>query len=251
MANLHVFLMSAIFVVIVSLLPSLLVPVEAKFSLSGLSSDVLSSQSLNSFRLLAETATTPFGHHGRDANGRVIGHHNHKNDPCKPAELAGRHALGKGHHKQANGQPCVPRKVIPNPRPSVPPFGHHPPGVGHHGSKSGHHPPGVGHHGFGKGHHPPGVGHHPPGVGHHCDNNATICLFPPTPAGSTTCCGRSCINLETNPSNCGSCGHLCPTGNGCCGGVCTDFKTDAKHCGSCTNVCAPGVTCSFGMCGYV
>lgn len=75
MANLHVFLLSAIFVVIVSLLPSLLVPVEAKFSLAGLSTDVFSSQGLHTFRLLAER--TPFGplSHSIGHHPPNVGHH--------------------------------------------------------------------------------------------------------------------------------------------------------------------------------
>lgn len=50
-----------------------------------------------------------------------------KHDPCKPAELAGKHALGVGHRVQVDGEPCVVKKgLIPKPKASVPPFGHHP-----------------------------------------------------------------------------------------------------------------------------
>lgn len=75
MGNYHVFLMSATLVVILSLLPSLFAPAEAKFSFSDLSSEVSSSQGLHAFRRLAET--TPFGRHPQP-NGHHpagIGHH--------------------------------------------------------------------------------------------------------------------------------------------------------------------------------
>ena len=101
MANHHVFLMSAIFVVIVSLLPSLLVPVEAKFSLSGLSTDVFSSQSLNTFRLLAEK--TPFVH--------PQGHHLHGGHHVRCHALPRCMCVG---FSPDSGTPYIQELVLPN-----------------------------------------------------------------------------------------------------------------------------------------
>jgi hypothetical protein len=60
--------------------------------------------------------------------------------------------------------------------------------------------------------------------------------------------------LQSDPHNCGSCGHdclaqglvcsagacvlTCPPGTTNCSGACVDLDTDPAHCGSCTKVCA-------------
>jgi len=81
--------------------------------------------------------------------------------------------------------------------------------------------------------------------------------------GATTpdACGTSCVDLQSNNANCGTCGHACsggktcqsgacacPTGQTDCG-TCVNLKTSKANCSSCGNAC-PGVqTCSGGVCG--
>ncbi|KAL6986997.1 hypothetical protein U1Q18_012756 [Sarracenia purpurea var. burkii] len=66
-----------------------------------------------------------------------------------------------------------------------------------------------------------------------------------------SCCfKRVCVNLRSNPFNCGFCGRVCKHGMRCCKGVCVDIKNDRNHCGRCQNLCLPDESCDFGMCGY-
>lgn len=66
-----------------------------------------------------------------------------------------------------------------------------------------------------------------------------------------------CVGSQTDPNNCGTCGHVCPASNACVNGVCTctGSLTDPNNCGACGHVC-PGAsnataTCSNGVCGLV
>ena len=102
------------------------------------------------------------------------------------------------------------------------------------------------------------------------------------------CCGETCIDVLTDPKNCGTCGVACPDGiacvdgkcdvkptcqcsdgkvcdeNGdcvvkcgsslcrpdesCCGNTCTTLDT-VKHCGSCDNACQGNAPfCQYGSC---
>ncbi len=97
-----------------------------------------------------------------------------------------------------------------------------------------------------------------------------------------TVCGRvsdpdavlDCVNLETDPRNCGACGHKCPTKpnadavcrKGVCGFACppnradcngdwsdgceVDLLTNMNHCGACGNACDgdAGQPCINGAC---
>jgi len=83
---------------------------------------------------------------------------------------------------------------------------------------------------------------------------------------SQTPCNDQCVDTQTDPSNCGSCGNVCPAGEQCvqgacgCGGVscgppntccnnqCVNTQTDPNNCGSCGNACPPGNTCDAGAC---
>jgi hypothetical protein len=54
-------------------------------------------------------------------------------------------------------------------------------------------------------------------------------------------------NTQTDPHNCGSCGHACPAGDACCAGTCSDPQSDAINCGTCGHSCE-GNACCAGRC---
>src|ERR687893_1353134 len=80
----------------------------------------------------------------------------------------------------------------------------------------------------------------------------------PCPAGQG-CCNRTCVDLQSDPNNCGSCGNSCPEGvpctnGGCvvcvqpefpdnCNGECVDLQSDPNNCGSCGHSCSSGEFC--------
>jgi hypothetical protein len=95
---------------------------------------------------------------------------------------------------------------------------------------------------------------------------------------SQTCCSSACTNTQTSTTNCGTCGHVCPSGphatavctTGTCGTTCnsgfadcngiaadgceTNIATDLNNCGTCGNVCGSNnatPTCTNGVCGLV
>jgi hypothetical protein len=59
------------------------------------------------------------------------------------------------------------------------------------------------------------------------------------------CCGGRCVDLRTDPSNCGSCGNIV---RGCCGGAPWAPVDDDNNCGSCGNACPAGEACRNGTC---
>jgi len=78
-----------------------------------------------------------------------------------------------------------------------------------------------------------------------------------------TKCGSKCVDVYTDPDNCGGCGTICDgVKNACanavcscevgltdCGdGKCTNTATDNKNCGGCGNTCGSGKQCSDGFC---
>ena len=76
-------------------------------------------------------------------------------------------------------------------------------------------------------------------------------------AGETQC-GDQCVDVLTDPANCGSCGIPCSAGQSCQNGICqcqsgmlcngACVSSDATHCGSCTTTCSTNQVCSNGTC---
>jgi hypothetical protein len=82
------------------------------------------------------------------------------------------------------------------------------------------------------------------------------------PAGACETCGAGllCIDLATDPANCGSCGNVCPAAASCTNGSCTcpgsesicnescvDLMSDRMNCGSCGTDCGD-LFCLEGQC---
>src|SRR5262245_31825500 len=77
-------------------------------------------------------------------------------------------------------------------------------------------------------------------------------------------CNGTCLFLDSDPHNCGACGHVCPdTAPYCnqgacykcvggavdCNGTCTDLGSDPHNCGACGNVCPNTAPyCNQGVC---
>ncbi|MBQ1927103.1 MAG: hypothetical protein II180_13395 [Proteobacteria bacterium] len=73
---------------------------------------------------------------------------------------------------------------------------------------------------------------------------------------SATCCPSGCVDVQSDPHNCGECGHSCEDGQICVAGQCSgecpsymkscppdrcvDIKTDPNNCGGCGIVCPRG-----------
>jgi hypothetical protein len=87
-------------------------------------------------------------------------------------------------------------------------------------------------------------------------------------SGGRFACSGSCVDLQSDPRNCGGCGNeclpfqICSAGvcgcecaagltvctSGCNACACHDLVTDPTHCGSCTTACATGEICVGGLC---
>lgn len=93
----------------------------------------------------------------------------------------------------------------------------------------------------------------------------------PTDGGcpqTTKLCGAVCVDVTSDPANCGVCGKACPAPDGgtatcaqsACGGACTnnktlcgndgcvDTQTNASHCGGCNMPCGMNEQCLLGVC---
>jgi hypothetical protein len=112
-----------------------------------------------------------------------------------------------------------------------------------------------------------------------CQGGTCGCTEPPPPCpGALTACNGLCIDVASNPDNCGACGVacVCPAGTkplcqggacACtdpaapcpgdlkvCDGLCVDLSTNVLHCGAC-NIACPGCLdggqpfCQGGACG--
>lgn len=98
------------------------------------------------------------------------------------------------------------------------------------------------------------------------------------PPGISVCPEASpgvCVDLQSDPENCGACGNACGGGTSCGSGTCvafapcgppgmgvpsdcdgdpangceTDTAKDPAHCGFCENACAPGAGCADAAAG--
>ncbi len=69
------------------------------------------------------------------------------------------------------------------------------------------------------------------------------------PGGPTPQVGL-CVNLQTDPNNCGQCGTICnvAAGEACCGGSCKNLLEDEQNCGACGRGCGSNETCLAGIC---
>jgi len=77
-------------------------------------------------------------------------------------------------------------------------------------------------------------------------------------------CNNDCVDLNTNPEHCGSCGNICPDNERCvggeckiipcpdgqkqCGDKCVDLKSDSENCGKCNHLCLEQQRCQDGVC---
>ncbi len=76
-------------------------------------------------------------------------------------------------------------------------------------------------------------------------------------------CGETCIDISSDPLNCGGCGNACAFAEICsdgvcslgcfggtdaCGDECVDLELDPLNCGACGNACGAGLVCSEGAC---
>lgn len=79
--------------------------------------------------------------------------------------------------------------------------------------------------------------------------------------GGTQVCSGTCVDLNSDPRNCGRCTHSCSaglvcTGGVCCGadiaarcpGQCVDTEVNPAGCGMCGQSCVDGVGCADGAC---
>jgi len=104
-----------------------------------------------------------------------------------------------------------------------------------------------------------------------CGGTCGSCTAPKTCDGTGNCacappnlvCAGACIDVTSDPVNCGVCGKICGAGEVCdkgtctstctaplvsCGGACVDLKTDPTHCGTCATKCGPTESCVAGAC---
>lgn len=94
-----------------------------------------------------------------------------------------------------------------------------------------------------------------------CEGGSCVCRSGLTP------CGGMCVDLESDPANCGSCGSACAGGScedgdcqamGCleesssdCAGACVNLENDPLHCGACSTTCMSDELCVESECvGY-
>jgi hypothetical protein len=95
-----------------------------------------------------------------------------------------------------------------------------------------------------------------------CGNSKNEAEAPPGCSADQAECADQSVFLQSNATNCGSCGVACGPGASCVQGqcacptgqvscnanACTDVTRDSANCGSCGNSCGAGQSCSNGTC---
>lgn len=77
-----------------------------------------------------------------------------------------------------------------------------------------------------------------------------ICPSGCTTGTQTTCCQKGCVDLTSDPNNCGLCSNACSSQQpACCYGICRNTSSDPNNCGGCGHSCNAGETCTGGICG--
>jgi hypothetical protein len=71
--------------------------------------------------------------------------------------------------------------------------------------------------------------------GNMCMGTNCVCNGGPACGGTSTCCPAGCVNLQSDPLNCGNCGKPCAPGALCCNGICT--PQGDGNCGGCGIKC--------------
>ncbi|KAI3851246.1 hypothetical protein MKX03_002234 [Papaver bracteatum] len=88
-----------------------------------------------------------------------------------------------------------------------------------------------------------------PRAASHCNKNEYVCLAEGSPG--STCCNNKCVDLISDPDNCGACKSKCKFyTETCCNGKCVNLSYDKRHCGRCNNKCMTGGFCLYGNCDY-
>jgi hypothetical protein len=82
-------------------------------------------------------------------------------------------------------------------------------------------------------------------------------------AAGRSACGAACVDITSDPTNCGSCAVVCGDGEVCseatcadsctdgltqCGQSCVDLSSSTDHCGLCSSRCGPELVCDEGVC---
>ncbi|KAG5516525.1 hypothetical protein RHGRI_037291 [Rhododendron griersonianum] len=78
-------------------------------------------------------------------------------------------------------------------------------------------------------------------AGYTCDKHLAVCTV--ACKSGKQCCKGKCVNIQTNRSNCGTCGYTCINTDHYCNGKCVNLKTDILNCGSCGNKCGLNLNC--------
>ncbi len=89
------------------------------------------------------------------------------------------------------------------------------------------------------------------GENEECRDGSCVCAL--------TWCGFDCVDVRSDPQNCGACGIVCPEGGEClrgecacpegtttCEDACVDTRIDIENCGECGNACS--ISCIEGEC---
>jgi hypothetical protein len=80
----------------------------------------------------------------------------------------------------------------------------------------------------------------------HCNEGEVCCFSRTEHTDDATYNYYTCVNLQTDPHNCGQCRKSCPQGSVCCNGVCVDATAPNYDCTECG--CAGGMICQSGSC---